>query len=222
MGDPYVIWGSAGHALVLREIIEEQGGEVIAVIDNNPKAKSIDVNIPLYFGENGLIDFLGAFRKKTKVQEQIKALNGVVAVGNVGKDRENIFRIFELHGLNIPSIIASDCTIFQSAKIGPSCYILQNSVINSNVRLGKGCQVNNSAFIGHECLIGNGVHIAPQATVCGCVSIGNNVFIGANSTILPRLNIGTGSIIGAGSVVTNDIQANTTVIGNPARPQEMR
>lgn len=48
--------------------------------------------------------------------------------------------------------------------------------------------------------------------------IGNDVFLGANAVILPGVNIGDGVIIGAGSVVTKDVEKNTVVAGNPAKP----
>lgn len=42
--------------------------------------------------------------------------------------------------------------------------------------------------------------------------------IGANATILPGITIGENAMVGAGSVVTKDVPANSTVVGNPAKP----
>lgn len=49
------------------------------------------------------------------------------------------------------------------------------------------------------------------------VNIGNNVWIGGGAIIMPGVTIGDNAIVGAGSVVTHDVEANTTVAGNPAR-----
>ena len=49
------------------------------------------------------------------------------------------------------------------------------------------------------------------------VTIGHRVWIGENASILPGVTIGDGAIIGAGSVVTANVNANTIVVGNPAR-----
>ncbi len=49
------------------------------------------------------------------------------------------------------------------------------------------------------------------------VVIGSNVWIGTHATILPGIIIGDNAIIGAGSVVTKNVEANTTVVGVPAK-----
>ena len=56
-----------------------------------------------------------------------------------------------------------------------------------------------------------GIEIHPGATV------GNNVMIGAGAKVLGPLHIGDNSKIAAGSVVLNDIPANCTAVGTPAR-----
>ena len=50
------------------------------------------------------------------------------------------------------------------------------------------------------------------------VRIGKNAWIGAGATILPGVTIGENAIVGAGSVGTKDVEANTIVVGNPAKP----
>lgn len=47
--------------------------------------------------------------------------------------------------------------------------------------------------------------------------IGNNVFIGLNAIVMPGVTVGDGAIIGAGAVVTNNVEPNTIVAGNPAK-----
>ncbi len=218
MKDPFVIWGSSGLGLVLREMIEEHGGQVIATIDNNRDAASIDPTIPLYVGENGLRKFLRAERELSERQIEGAAINGVVAIGRIGSDRLNLLNIFRDVGVNTPTVKSATSIISQSAQVGFGCYFLPNSNISSKVRIGNGCVISLSATVAHESQVGDGVYIAPGATLCGLVSVEENAYIGSNATILPRITIGKGSVVGAGAVVTRNVKPGTTVVGNPARP----
>ena len=49
------------------------------------------------------------------------------------------------------------------------------------------------------------------------VSIGDGAWIGAAALILPGVSVGENAVVGAGAVVTRDVDANTVVVGNPAR-----
>lgn len=50
------------------------------------------------------------------------------------------------------------------------------------------------------------------------IVIGDNVWIGAGAVVLPGVTIGKNAVVGAGSVVTKDVEPDTVVAGNPARP----
>ena len=43
------------------------------------------------------------------------------------------------------------------------------------------------------------------------------MLVGAGSILLGAITVGDGAYIGAGSVVVDNVPANTTVVGNPAR-----
>ena len=50
------------------------------------------------------------------------------------------------------------------------------------------------------------------------IHIGKGVWIGSGAKILPGVSIGDNAIVGAGAVVTKDVEANTIVVGMPAKP----
>ena len=56
-----------------------------------------------------------------------------------------------------------------------------------------------------------------QVITCKPVHIGRNAWIGAGATILPGVTVGDNAVVGAASVVTRDVEADTIVVGNPAR-----
>ena len=103
--------------------------------------------------------------------------------------------------------------------------------VGRNFRRNEHCIIDNShcwlISIGDDVVLAPRVHIlAHDASMWNALgytkiaktTIGNNVFIGAGSIILPGVTIGDNVVIGAGSVVTKDIETNTVVAGNPAKP----
>lgn len=211
MAKKYLIWGCAGHAKVLADIICLQDDEIIAFIDNE-LVPSIITNIPVYLGESG-------FRKWVSNIDSFTDLRGLVAIGGSrGADRLMIQNLLREAGIDLAPIIHPDASVSRKSSLGEGSQVLAQAVIAADSHIGAGCIVNHKASIDHECQIDDGVHLAPGATICGCVRIGNCTMVGAGAVILPRLKIGIGAIVGAGAVVTKDVPDFSVVAGNPARP----
>lgn len=117
------------------------------------------------------------------------------------------------------SNIGRDCNIGSFVEIG-------NSLI------GSGCKIQAYAFIC-TAIIRNGVFIGPRVTFTNVkhpradakgffqgITVKEGASIGASAVILPGITIGEYAVIGAGSVVTRDVEAYSTVCGNPARKMD--
>lgn len=209
---PFIVWGSSGHAKVLLDILENIGGKVVALFDNDPQAQSVVKNAPVFHGVEGLQKWLSN-------AHAFSNLSAAVAIGGArGKDRVEIARLLAAKGIDTPSLRHPSCVASPSAQWGFGCHLLAGTVVAADVVMGNLCILNNNATVDHECRLGDGVHIAPGATLCGCVTVGDYAMIGAGSVILPRVNIGSNAIIGAGSVVTKDVGDNQIFVGNPAAP----
>lgn len=209
--DRFVLWGSAGHAKVLADVIALRQGQVMALFDNNRDALSCLQDVPLYCGLAGLDEWL-------KTQIHVEAVKAGIAIGGArGRDRMAIARLLLDAGLQLPVLTHPSASVSRRAQIGLGSQVLANAVVAADVVMGQVCIVNNNANVDHECQLGDGVHIAPGAVLCGCVNVGENAMVGANAVVLPRLRIGQNVVVGAGAVVTCDVPDDAVVVGNPAR-----
>ncbi len=210
MTKSFVLWGSAGHAKVLSEIISDQGGRVVALFDNNDVVAALP-DVPVYHGAEGFLAWASA-------QVDLTSISGLAAIGGGrGRDRVAMHTLFRSRGLLVPVLAHPSAVLSPTAKVGVGTQILALANVGAESRLGEACIVNHRASVDHECVLGNGVHLAPGATLCGCINVGDNVFIGAGAVVLPRISIGPDAVVGAGAVVTRDVPAGVTVAGNPAR-----
>lgn len=100
--------------------------------------------------------------------------------------------------------------------------------IHPGATIGKGLFIDHGmgVVIGETAEIGDYVTLYQGVTLGGTgkdigkrhPTLGNNVVIGAGAKILGPIFIDDNSKIGANSVVLNDVRANTTAVGIPARP----
>jgi len=103
------------------------------------------------------------------------------------------------------NVVVGRCIIGRKADFGPRFVLIHSHgvVINSSVRGGSGVLIEHQVTIGAE---------KDQAPV-----LGNGVFIGAGAKILGAVYIGDNAKIGANAVVLDDVPANATAVGIPAR-----
>lgn len=99
--------------------------------------------------------------------------------------------------------------------------------IHPGAKLGKNLFIDHGTgvVIGETTVIGNNVEIYHGVTLGGLSTIKekrhptikDNVLIGAHAQVLGNIVVGKNSKIGAGAVVLNNVPANTTVVGIPAK-----
>ncbi len=109
------------------------------------------------------------------------------------------------------AIISPDAELGEGAVIGPDAFVGSLAKIGNNFYAAKG------AAIGHDAVAGDHTRIGAGAFIGGHTVIGENVFIGSGAMLKDRIHVGDFSVVAIGSAVFRDIEANTTVMGNPAR-----
>ena len=105
---------------------------------------------------------------------------------------------------------------FNKVKIG------KNVVINSDCLMmaAGGITIEDEVMIAANAQLISNNHDLDNRWIITCkpVRICRRAWIGAGATILPGVTIGENAVVGAGSVVTKDVDPNTIVAGNPAKP----
>lgn len=188
-----VIIGAGGHAHVIADIITASGDEVIAYLDDNPQVA----------GRNGDISDY----------EKYKDAEFVIGIGNVDA-REKI-----ANNLNVKwyTAIHPSAIVSPSAVIGNGTVVMPNAVINARAVIGNHCIINTAAIVEHDNIISDFVHVSVGVNLGGTVFVGRNSWIGIGATIKNNINICDNCLIGAGSVIINDLIAQGTYIGVPAK-----
>lgn len=92
-----------------------------------------------------------------------------------------------------------------------SCGSGGNTMIDDYVK------IDALVHIGHDVHLMRNTEITAGGIIGGFVSTGENSYIGINAVLRNRIEIGSNSIIGMGATVTKSVEADTIVVGNPAR-----
>ena len=190
--DKIFLYGAGGHAKVVKEIIELNGGSVGAFVDDVPE-KSEHQGISVLDSATGLSPM-------------------IVAIG----DNSARKAIAERLSCGFAVAVHPSAVVSPAAVIGEGSVIMPGAIVNAGAVIGRHCIVNTGASVGHDCVLDDFSHVAPHSTLCGNVHLGEGVWIGAGAVVIQNLTVGEWSVVGAGAVVINDVAEHEKVVGVPA------
>lgn len=98
---------------------------------------------------------------------------------------------------------------------GASIYALKEITIGDGTLVGVGARIYDTDFHPIDSRYRN-PDVVSEIKVLP-VKIGKNCFIGANAIILKGTVLGDGCVVGAGAVVSGMFEANSVIVGNPAK-----
>lgn len=85
--------------------------------------------------------------------------------------------------------------------------------------IGEGTKIDNQVQIGHNCRLGRHNLLCAQVGVAGSTSTGDYVVMAGQAGVRDHIHVGDRAVLGAQAGVPNDVPADVTIIGSPARPE---
>jgi UDP-N-acetylbacillosamine N-acetyltransferase len=206
--DRVVIWGASGHALVVADVVRQEGRFEIAgfLDDSDPTRQEATFAGGRVLGGRERLPALRA--------EGVHA--AIVAVGDCAA-RLRLAEVVRQHGLSLASAVHPRAVVARGVEVGAGTVVCAGAVVNPGAVLGECVIVNTGATVDHECLLRDGVHVGPGAHLGGRVEIGSGTWIGIGAVVSDRIHVGAEAVIGAGAVVVRDIPDRVVAYGVPAR-----
>jgi len=115
------------------------------------------------------------------------------------------------------TLVDPAAVVSPDATLGRGCLVFRSAFIGDGARLADHVFVSPSVLISHHVVVNDGATLAPGANLCGGSSLGSGAYAGAGSIVKDGVRVGAGAVLAVGSVVVRDVEAETMVIGNPAR-----
>jgi sugar O-acyltransferase (sialic acid O-acetyltransferase NeuD family) len=194
----FYLLGASGHGMVIAEIIESAGHNVMGFLDADPSIKEL----------------LG-YTVKHQLEE-ISFNNNDQWIISVGKNATRK-KLAETQSLNYGTAIHPSAIISSRCSIDEGTVVMAGVTINSKAQIGKHVILNTGCSVDHECIIEDYVHLSPHAVLPGNVTVGEGTHIGTGAIVIPGIKIGKWCTIGAGSVIIKDVPDGATVVGVPGR-----
>lgn len=206
-----VILGGGGHTKGLIDSIlaAKSKIEIIGILDPNHEKWGKEIQGVKVIGGDELLGSLLADGVR----------NFIVGLGGAGdcKPRMRLYQYALETGSQPLSVIHPTVYISPFAVLGNGAQVMPRVTVMPGARIADNVILNTNAIIEHDCLVSSHSHVSSGAHLAGNVTIGICSHIGIGAVVKEGINIGDYVVVGAGAVVVNDIPANLTVVGNPAK-----
>ena len=201
---PLLIFPYNGNGLEALDCIGS-AYQFIGFIDDTPEKLGIEPNGYRVMNRSALTDFSDA---------------KVLAVPGSPTSYQSRKELIESLGIpkeRFATVIHPSACISPLASIGSNVLIMAGVIVTSNAIVGSHTCILPNTVIHHDVALGEWSLVGSNVVIAGHTVIEENCYIGSASNIMNGLHVGSRSLIGFGSNVVKNVEANTRVVGNPAR-----
>jgi sugar O-acyltransferase (sialic acid O-acetyltransferase NeuD family) len=143
----------------------------------------------------------------------------MVAYGGQGTRLDLAERVTET-GATFFNAIHPAATVAETSELGSGVTVNAASYVGPAATLADHVLLDSCVNVSHDATLATGATVTPNATLAGDTTVGRDAYIGPGATVLRGRTVESGAVVGAGAVVTEDVPADTTVVGVPATDHE--
>jgi len=211
---PIVIVGSSGHAKVIIDMVNLQGGcHIVGLLDRFREKGTEALGYPILGKEEDLAEL--------SAREKVEGV--IIAIGDNFVRKTVAEQIKASHpSIRFPHVVHPRATVADGVMIGEGSVVMAGAVVNPGAAVGNFCIVNTNASLDHDSILEDYASLAPGVNVGGGCRIGRASAIGIGAAVIHGITIGDDAIIGAGAVVVTSIPPRVVAYGSPAKEVRAR
>jgi sugar O-acyltransferase (sialic acid O-acetyltransferase NeuD family) len=136
---------------------------------------------------------------------------------NMNRNREAVYNEIKMLGYDFVSYVSSKATVYNGAKIGENCFILEDNTIQPFTEIGNNVVLWSGNHIGHHSIIKDHVFFTSQVVLSGHCIVESHCFFGVNSTVRDFTHVAMGTLVAMSASIFKGTEEWGVYIGNPAK-----
>ncbi|MEM9416892.1 MAG: NeuD/PglB/VioB family sugar acetyltransferase [Bacteroidota bacterium] len=213
MKKPVIIFGAHEMGRVALDILQQNDVVVYGFLDDDEALQGQEINhVPV----------LGNTTAESYWELLGKDCEAFIALANQKKQATLLAMLKEKKQLVPINAIHISAIVEESAMFGHGNLMNANVVLGTNATLGNSCTLHTQVAVEHGAVIKDFVQVGAGSVIGPNVTLHEEVFVGAGATIVAGVEIGAEASIGAGAVVLENVKPGEAVLGNPAKPVQLK
>lgn len=203
-----MIFGAGSLGLAALDLFQRNNVVVYGLLDDDKGLHGSEFGDVSVLGETDDDGFLKLVGQKCEA---------FVAIADGRVRRRLVKMLNERRKVQPVNAIHDTAVVSAMATLGHGNLIAARVVVNPYAEVGQHCIIQSGTVIDSRAKLGDYIHVGTGCLINSGAVLEEGAFIGTGATIIAGITIGKNARVGAGSVVVENVDAGTTVFGNPAK-----